>query len=620
MEAIAVQHQIRENAAYLQDYYSDMKLWEKSMAKKELSLKSNTKKAPPVRVRNTVAVNVRGSEDSVSIQHPINAILTPSHESKAAPASHVYDKGYTKWDTFDVEAALKEVDEPSVKKTVEQPVVDTPPKKKVVTKNAPTIPRVSREVLEKENGNAHFKAGEYAAAVKCYTRSLGYNPRNAIVLSNRAMAHLKLKEYLKAEQDTTLAIQIDANHVKSYSRRATARNALGKHHLALLDLEAALALEPQNKTIHAQVKSTRETLKLSIKRAPLQSIPVTIIHPPVNPIQEADASPIAHVSLKPQEQEKPKRIIPKIQVKIPSKAPTTSYEFNRVWKSFKHTNDTLSLRHEYLTLLHLDTLPKLFKDSIESDLLLEIVQALELSLSMQSQAEFAITFLQKLATLPRFDMVLRFLSKDEKAQVSTLINQALHLMQQETHSIKEFEAMVVQVYTYDLFEGRTLHVSLFQNVKNAPDLLKRLLAQEIDFALINADKVGSLFPLHVAASRTLLCSQTNSLTTNTLHSELVFNLSGSRNVTDSLRRFGIAQDTTSLLVCAFDANAAKIAEMQSLVDGTLVDLNIIESKDHLSPEKLQQLKKHYKISDIELSITSLSDAIVSRIATKSVNK
>ncbi|OQR81125.1 hypothetical protein ACHHYP_16719 [Achlya hypogyna] len=169
--------------------------------------------------------------------------------------------------------------------------------------------------------------------------------------------------------------------------------------------------------------------------------------------------------------------------------------------------------------------------------------------------------------------------------------------------------MSVQVYEYELFPGRTLHVALFHDVANAPALLKSLLAQEIDLALINADMARR------SASRTLLSKTT---TTNTLHSELVFNMSGSRNVTDSLRRFGISESTTKLLVCAFDADEAKLAEMQSLVQGTLVDVSAIEG--HVSPENLAQLKKHYKISDMELSVSTLTDAIVSRIATKSVNK
>ncbi|EQC35639.1 hypothetical protein SDRG_06923 [Saprolegnia diclina VS20] len=180
--------------------------------------------------------------------------------------------------------------------------------------------------------------------------------------------------------------------------------------------------------------------------------------------------------------------------------------------------------------------------------------------------------------------------------------------------------MSVQVYTYELFPGRTLHVGLFHDVTNAGELLSQLLAQTIDFSLINAEMVTGLFPLHAAASRTLLSSQNNALLTNTLHSELVYNLSGSRNVTDSLRRFGISAATTKLLICAFDADAAKLDEMRRLVQGTLVDVAGLESPSHVTPATLQQLKKHYKITDVELTASSLTDAIVTRIATKSVNK
>jgi len=57
--------------------------------------------------------------------------------------------------------------------------------------------------------------------------------------SNRAMCMLKLREWRKAERDAGLALGVDAGHVKSYMRRAAARNALGLHRAAMADLEAA---------------------------------------------------------------------------------------------------------------------------------------------------------------------------------------------------------------------------------------------------------------------------------------------------------------------------------------------------------------------------------------------
>ncbi|RQM12818.1 hypothetical protein B5M09_011065 [Aphanomyces astaci] len=272
MESLAVQRQIRENASYLQDYFSDMSAWEKSMAKKEQQLQGSKRSAAPV--RRAVAMSVRGSDGSVSIQHPLNATIdTPSKPTKA-PSQHVYDKGYKKWDSFDVDAALKEVDTPSVTPDQDEedpeeapaarPTLTRP--KKVLTaapkKPSPPSPvNVPRDLLEKEDGNMHFKQGEFAAAVNCYSRSLSYNPRNPIVLSNRAMAHLKLQQFGKAEADCTAALAVDGGHVKSLVRRASARNALGKHHAAFADLESALKLDSTSKaTIATQLKSTHADL------------------------------------------------------------------------------------------------------------------------------------------------------------------------------------------------------------------------------------------------------------------------------------------------------------------------------------------------------------------------
>jgi len=69
-----------------------------------------------------------------------------------------------------------------------------------------------------------------------YTKCLGLKSKNYVAFSNRAMAYLKLKEFIRAEQDCNFALDIQKDHVKSLMRRATARNALGRHRGALTDL------------------------------------------------------------------------------------------------------------------------------------------------------------------------------------------------------------------------------------------------------------------------------------------------------------------------------------------------------------------------------------------------
>jgi len=48
--------------------------------------------------------------------------------------------------------------------------------------------------LDYLKGNAEFKQGNFKEAVKLYTVTLGKNERNPLVLTNRAMAQLKLKK------------------------------------------------------------------------------------------------------------------------------------------------------------------------------------------------------------------------------------------------------------------------------------------------------------------------------------------------------------------------------------------------------------------------------------------
>jgi tetratricopeptide (TPR) repeat protein len=73
---------------------------------------------------------------------------------------------------------------------------------------------------EKRKGNECFKANEFEDAVVYFSRSIFVQPENAKVWANRAMAHLRLKQYEQAEDDCTEAIRLEPNYVKAFSRRA----------------------------------------------------------------------------------------------------------------------------------------------------------------------------------------------------------------------------------------------------------------------------------------------------------------------------------------------------------------------------------------------------------------
>jgi tetratricopeptide (TPR) repeat protein len=70
--------------------------------------------------------------------------------------------------------------------------------------------------------------------VTLYTSALELCP-NAILYANRAAAHLALENYGSALADAQSSVQLDAQYIKGYYRRAAARFLLGKPADALRD-------------------------------------------------------------------------------------------------------------------------------------------------------------------------------------------------------------------------------------------------------------------------------------------------------------------------------------------------------------------------------------------------
>ncbi len=91
--------------------------------------------------------------------------------------------------------------------------------------------------------------------------------RNVLVLSNRAMVHLKLERYHAAIEDASAALALDKVHVKSLQRRAKAYVNLGMHHAALRDIDTALGYQPDHKELRAECKQLQAKMA---KLAPIE--------------------------------------------------------------------------------------------------------------------------------------------------------------------------------------------------------------------------------------------------------------------------------------------------------------------------------------------------------------
>jgi len=88
-------------------------------------------------------------------------------------------------------------------------------------------PEISAQ--EREKGNALFKAGDFAGAVKAYSEAIKRDPKDARGYNNRATAYTKLVALPEALKDAETAIELDPKFVKAYIRKATVLFTMKEH-------------------------------------------------------------------------------------------------------------------------------------------------------------------------------------------------------------------------------------------------------------------------------------------------------------------------------------------------------------------------------------------------------
>lgn len=91
----------------------------------------------------------------------------------------------------------------------------------------------------REEGNAKFKAGDFAGAVKDYTESIKRDPSDPRGYNNRAAAYMKLVAFPEALKDTEQAIKVDPNFVKAYIRKSNVLYAMREYTKALQAIQEA---------------------------------------------------------------------------------------------------------------------------------------------------------------------------------------------------------------------------------------------------------------------------------------------------------------------------------------------------------------------------------------------
>lgn len=162
----------------------------------------------------------------------------------------------------------------------------------------------------------------------------------------------------------------------------------------------------------------------------------------------------------------------------------------------------------------------------------------------------------------------------------------------------------------DAETGAKLNLYLYKEVKNLKELREKVMNGSLKCCIIKPSLVCSPFQVSVAANKALLSAKRGTMTTRTIFSEVLFNLSLSKNITQSLIKFGIDDKETNLLVAIIEQDGEDTSEILGNIDGVQCSIDDLEK---FSDTKL--IEKAYKVQNCK-QISQLTDLVVSKIVTK----
>lgn len=124
----------------------------------------------------------------------------------------------------------------------------------------------------KEKGNNAFKAGDHAKAIEYYTYATELDPNNPIFFTNRSTAYFKMKKFDKSLRDANKAIAKDKAWAKGHYRRGVVLMEMEQFKDALVSLEQAAKLKPDNSSFSIAVVNCKQKMTKGMSRAEITKL------------------------------------------------------------------------------------------------------------------------------------------------------------------------------------------------------------------------------------------------------------------------------------------------------------------------------------------------------------
>lgn len=173
----------------------------------------------------------------------------------------------TDYDAWDLWTPSDDEDDPWMRYTPENPAFKAM-EADIDRRHAAQVRARQTAHRGREDGNAAFRAGQFAEALRCYELGLEADKRSLELHGNAAMAALKCEMFVRCIDHASKACELaefllerpdHPTAIKCLQRRAAARLKLSHYKDALNDLSLAHQRDPSNGEIESQMKEANAT-------------------------------------------------------------------------------------------------------------------------------------------------------------------------------------------------------------------------------------------------------------------------------------------------------------------------------------------------------------------------
>uniref|UniRef100_A0A7N6AEG9 RNA polymerase II-associated protein 3 n=1 Tax=Anabas testudineus TaxID=64144 RepID=A0A7N6AEG9_ANATE len=292
--------------------------------------------------------------------------------------------------------------------------------------------RRQEAVVQKDRGNAYFKEGKYEAAIECYSKGIEADSMNVLLPANRAMAFLKLEKYKEAEADCTNAISLDGTYTKVFARRATARVALGKLEEAKQGVVMYITVLYSNNhsvcTFSFFLFFASGSKESCSRSSRLIFLCLTTEYGfysfhTVNCLFLFPRLPASRQTKQPVQKDSPHPSEPSAKpYSTPSDLPPPPTNSFQLESDLRKIGNQPEVIYRFLRQIEPDAYVKIFHNSLEPDMLNQILRTLHEFYMKNEEPSVTLQILSSLASVRRFDMAVMFMSSPEKKVLKELFD------------------------------------------------------------------------------------------------------------------------------------------------------------------------------------------------------